>query len=629
MTTEAALALSPRVIGRERAAAVVATAIPFCLGGLVTGVVASDAGGYLPTAWGWAALVLGWVAAIGLVLRFGHIAGLEASFAVGIAAFAGWTALSFLWTDSRTQTALAVERDLVYVLAAVAVVGAVRSGGYRGLVWGVWAGSTAVCFDALATRLLPDRLGVANPVAANRLTFPVGYWNGLGLLAAMAAVLALGLAVYGQPLVARLAAATTLPGLLATLYLTFSRGAWVALAAALVAALAMSPRKVGLLVAALSQTGPAALAVWLVDRTNVMHQTNPPIGAATHAGHTLLWQLPLAGVVAAVFAIAYSVGSRKRFPAAARHVFVSLMAVIAALGLLALLVHYGGPTEVVSRARHSIEGGTPGGANLNTRLFSLSSNERLHQWHVLIDEWRVNKLLGSGAGTWAEYWGVADPNQSQLVNPHNLYLAALAELGPVGLAILVAALAVPLVAAVRARRRSLVPIAAAAYVAFLVHVFYDWDWQLPGVALAALFCASGVLAAERSVARSSVRLTGRYALMALVVCAGTVSLLALLGNRALARSGNDLAAGRFSAAVAAAKDARRWAPWSSQPWEQLGRIRIATGDRAAARAAYRRAVAKDPRNWQLWLELASTSTGVERKRALAQLELLHPGSGSG
>ena len=67
----------------------------------------------------------------------------------------------------------------------------------------------------------------------------------------------------------------------------------------------------------------------------------------------------------------------------------------------------------------------------------------------------------------------------------------------IGLALLVALLAIPLVAAVRARRHPLVAPAFGAYVAFLVHAAVDWDWQMPAVTLLALFTAAVLVAAAR------------------------------------------------------------------------------------------------------------------------------------
>jgi hypothetical protein len=328
-----------------------------------------------------------------------------------------------------------------------------------------------------------------------------------------------------------------------------------------------------------------------------------------------------------VFALGYgSAAARLRVGDTVRLGFAALIAAALVGGCAVLVVHYGGPGGVISHARHSLDSGAPpGGSDVSARLFSLSSTGRLHQWHIALDEWRAHPVLGGGAGTYAEYWAAAGANQGQLLDAHSLYLETLAELGPLGLALLAVALAAPLAAAVRARRRALVPIAAGAYVAWLVHVAYDWDWELPGVTIAALICAGALLAAARR-REPLVRGTAvRLGLLAVVAVAGTTALLGLLGNRALGRTSDALRHGNVRAALSAAADARRWAPWSSQPYAALAAVRRAQGDRAGVREAYRQAVAKDPRDWELWLELLSVSHGAERAHALARLEQLNPG----
>jgi hypothetical protein len=102
----------------------------------------------------------------------------------------------------------------------------------------------------------------------------------------------------------------------------------------------------------------------------------------------------------------------------------------------------------------------------------------------------------------------------------------LAEVGPVGLSLLLAALAVPLVAAVRARACSLAAAGAGAYAAFLVHAGLDWDWEMPAVTLAGFLCGIGILAADRSEATEvMVGVRGRRALglVALVVASLAVA----------------------------------------------------------------------------------------------------------
>jgi O-Antigen ligase/Tetratricopeptide repeat len=623
-------ALPERALVGARAGARLAAVAPFLLGALLTGLLAGDHGGYWPTSWGWATLALVWAAALAIVLRDGLASRLELAWIGGLVALIGWTALSWFWTASRTQTALEVERTLVYVGTAVAAVAVVRSAGYRSLLWGVWAGATAASLYGLATRLLPERLGVTDVIAGYRLSSPVGYWNGLGLLTAVAATLALGLAALGRPAAGRAAASASLPLLLATLYFTFSRGAWIALAAALIAAVAISSRRLQLISALLVQAIPATAALVLAYGAKPLRRLDVPASQATHAGHTLAWKLMLVSLAASAITLAYArVAGRMRFPEAVRRAYAGLLAAAVLFGLGAVLVHYGGPAATLSHIKRSIDSSPPAqGSDLSTRLFTLSSGGRLRQWHVALDEWRAHPALGGGAGTYAEYWAAAGTNQGQLLDVHNLYLETLAELGPIGLALLVVTLLVPLVAAVRARDRTLTAIATGAYVAWLVHAGYDWDWELPGVTVAAILCAGAVLAAARGRGRTGPATWTRWTLLVVALGVGTAALLGLLGNRALARSSDALRKGNVAAAAAAAEDARHWAPWSAQPWKQLASVRIAQGDRAGALTAYRKAVAKDPRDWELWLGLTSVSRGAERARALARLAVLDPGAAS-
>jgi hypothetical protein len=375
------------------------------------------------------------------------------------------------------------------------------------------------------------------------------------------------------------------------------------------------------------QALPAIAAIWLAYRAKPLGETNARLAAATTAGHTLAWRLLLLAVVAVALRLAYdAVAHRVHVPQYVRRGFAVLLVGVVVVVVAGALVHYGGPTGAFHRAQQSIDSGGPNnGHNLNQRLFSLSSNGRLHQWHVAIDEWHAHPLLGGGAGSFAAFWAAAGPNQPQLLDVHNLYLETLAELGPVGLAVLVFTLLVPLAAAVRARHRSLVPVAAAGYVAWLVHVAYDWDWELAGVTITMILCAGALLVAARRQGAVVPRAAARWGLLAIASVVGVAALLGLLGNRALARGLEAIHAKNYPAAVAAAEDARRWAPWSSAPWGQLALIREFQHDLAGSRAAYRTAVAKDPESWELWVALVGLSHGAARAHALAKLSVLNPG----
>src|SRR3954470_135547 len=100
---------------------------------------------------------------------------------------------------------------------------------------GVLAGLSALAIAGLVTRLRPDVLTAPPALDPRRLAWPVTYWNGLGLVAAVGMLLALHLSSWpGSSRVLRPFAAALLPPLAVALYLTLSRGAIAAGALGLV-----------------------------------------------------------------------------------------------------------------------------------------------------------------------------------------------------------------------------------------------------------------------------------------------------------------------------------------------------------------------------------------------------------
>jgi hypothetical protein len=116
-------------------------------------------------------------------------------------------------------------------------------------------------------------------------------------------------------------------------------------------------------------------------------------------------------------------------------------------------------------------------------------------WH---DEVRPHPILGSGAGTFGTYWiRYGKPLQyGGALDAHSLYLETLAELGPIGLLLLLAMLLAPLRGTMARRHAPYLPAALGAYAAFLVHAGLDWDWEMPAVVVTALCCAGAVAAAD-------------------------------------------------------------------------------------------------------------------------------------
>jgi O-antigen ligase len=469
-------------------------------------------GGFFSDSWGWVALPL--LLVVAGVLFAGREVALtrpEALWLGGFALIAVWTALSALWSPTAGPPVTEAERALLYaaVLAAVVLLGA------RGaLPYAVLAAAFVLSVWALIDK------ADGGPV---RLEGPIGYTNGLGLVAATGILLAVGLARRRPALLATLAA------FVPTLVFTYSRGSWLALAA-------------GLLVL-------AALA--LRDKPRVL----------------------------------------------------------IALGVAAIVVVVAG----LVLAGH----GTPGSSGTG-RLSSLSGNGRGDYWRAALAEIRAHPLLGGGGGTWNRWWLLRRPDANGALDAHSLYLETLAELGPLGLALLVGTLALPLVSLRRALRHEWAPACAAAYVALLVHAALDWDWELPAVALCGLLCGTALLGdgARRAVPRIAV---GAAAV------AGAAAVFVLqVGNTALQSASNELDAGQIGSAGADARRAQRWEPWATEPQLLVGETQLAAGNAGAAAHTFALLLRRDPGDAEAWYQRALATTGIERSRARARAILLDP-----
>lgn len=607
---------------RPRVAAALAAVVPVGCTGLLIALSASN-GGYFPTAWGWSALLLAGVTALALILRTDVALDARGLGWVGAwVALAAWTAASIAWSDVKPQSVLEVERILVYVAAAAALVALARPLLVGRLLGGTLAAVAAVATYSLGTRLFPDRLGVFDPAAGYRLATPVGYWNGLGILCAVGALLALGFAARASGAVARAASAGTLVVCVTTLYFTFSRGAWIALAIGALAALALSPRRLGLATTFLLAAPFAALSVLLASRADALTHVDAPLAAAARDGHRLAWAVAILVVGAALVAYARAlIEPSLATPRVARQAYAGVLLVGTAVVLALVFARFGSPATIADNAWSSFKAPpAPNQADLNERLFSFSSNGRVDLWNAAWDDARAHETLGSGAGSYEPWWYERRETPLNVRDAHSLYFETLAELGPLGLALLAFALGLPLAGAVRARRHPLAAAAFGAYAAWLAHALVDWDWELTGVTLPALVCGGAlvVLARGEPVSRARAVRAGGLALAAAV---GALAFVGLGGNLHLASSAEAAEDGRWTQSERSARAALGWAPWSAEAWQRIAEAQIGRGELGAARTSLRRAIDLNPRDWRLWLTLAEVA---QSRPALARAEALNP-----
>ena len=132
-----------------------------------------------------------------------------------LAALAVWSALSVAWSIEPDRSWAYANRGLVYL--AFALVGAFAADRIRELMFGVAAILGAVCVWSLAGKVLPWLYDDYERIA--RLRAPIGYWNALALLGAIALPIGLCLATRR-----RVPGALLVYGWIVVIALTFSRG---------------------------------------------------------------------------------------------------------------------------------------------------------------------------------------------------------------------------------------------------------------------------------------------------------------------------------------------------------------------------------------------------------------------
>lgn len=241
--------------------------------------------------------------------------------------------------------------------------------------------------------------------------------------------------------------------------------------------------------------------------------------------------------------------------------------------------------------------------------FLAGGNERPSYWRVAAREAHAHPWLGSGAGTFANWWVRERTTPAQTQEAHSLYVETLAELGPFGLALVLAVFAIPLATARR-------PELAAGVAAYAAGAAVDFHWELAGVTVPAVVIAALAVVRHESADPAPVR-----AVVPAAAVLAVAALLAYAGNARLATAQDAAQRGDFARARSAAEAATRWQPYSPQPWVVIGDVASSRSDRVAA---YRHAVGLDPVDWSLWQRLANVSKGKLRRLAQAKAAQLNP-----
>jgi hypothetical protein len=592
------------------------------------------AGGYFPDTTGTAVALVAATLGLWIVLARRPFEGwskLLVVAAVAMSLYCAWTFASTIWSDAAVRSAVEFDRALLYLLAML--LGASAAFTPERIRWVVrltLAGAFVVCLAAFISRTLPDVLETARTVSDDRLSFPLTYWNNLGLLASLGLILSVALATdRAEGLFSRMLSAASAPLFAATLVLTFGRGPAAAGIAGLVVLLVFG-RGPGMLAGLIATVPAVALAVYRALDAGLLATERYASPAGMDQGQDLAVVVVVAGILAATLVLVLRPLDRRLPGSLPRAVTVTGVVALIAI-LVAGAVAIDAPRRLGDAYDRFLVDTDVDPGQQRDRFVDAGNNGRLDHWRVAVDGFKAEPVRGSGAGTYELVWNRERPESQHIRDAHSLYLEVLAELGVVGLALLVTVLVSLLVGfgrRVRGPARGPAAGLLAAGVAWVLEAGVDWSWEMPGVT-AWLFFAGGVALAraprESSTdRRPSLPLRG-LAVVALVV----LSVLPIRIAISQARLDDSLRAferGNCPAAIDSAKSSLSAFGSQAQAYAIQGYCDSRMGDLRQGVEMMLRATRKDPDDWQLHygLALVSGAAGIDPRPAARKAESLSP-----
>lgn len=550
----------------------------------------------------------------GLVRRLPRGAYIGAALLFGLALLA---ALSATWSGDAGSSLDVAVRSSLYVAILLGGAVAVAAGAGRALLAGLAIGGLAIVGVALAGRLIagdlaPSDVADIQSIAGGRLTSPVGYWNGLGAVAAVTVVALVWLGSHARTLGWRALAVALAPAAVLALGMTSSRGAAVGLVGGLAILGLAAPsrgRVIGFTALIAIVTAPAFLAFRATDDLRLGLET----GSADSAGLIVLGLIAVGMLVAGLVARARDGRLADWSPKVPGARALAVIGVVCA-ALLALAVATTSGDEVTDAA---LSPGEQAG-----EIARQSDSYRVAYWTSALDAWSSEPIRGVGAGGF-QIWWLADPGEDQPVtHAHSLVFEPLAELGVVGLLITLGFVGlVAIVGVVRARSKGsgeggvLVAGGLGVFVAVLLPSVVDWTWQVP-VAMVGLLGGAAVVLGLDGVAgegrgRRHLLLIGVVAIASLALSASTYLRVTEIENARGALAELD-----YPAAIDAAQQADRWSPWSPDGLEHEAAALAADKKLGPAASRMREAIDLAPKNWLVWLEAGRIAEARgERKEA--------------
>ena len=559
---------------------------------------------------------------------------------IGVGTLVAVTALSILWSLHPADSWIETNRTLAYGAAFAGGVAAVRLLPKRwdAVLYGVLLALAIVCLYGLATKVAPGWLAEDEVYA--RLREPYGYWNAVGVTAAMGIPICLWLGTREGPPWAKALAYPVLGILIVTMLLSFSRGSILAAAVGIALWLALVPRRLATLAVLLpAAAGAGLVTAWAFSQSAL---TDDRVALAEREDSGLLFGVILVVMAAALFGAGLLIERRARnrpLTADTRRklgkVALGSLAAVPLIVLVALAFSDRGVGGTVSDRWDELTTSQETPQNDPGRLIE-TGNVRTIYWARAIDVWNEHEVAGAGAGSFAQAQLRFRDEPTQGRHAHGYVHQTLADLGLIGLGASIAALVGWLLAtrttlALTRRRISeewtpertgLLTLALVAVV-FGVHSALDWTWFVPAVAITGLFCAGWVagrgplppahaVSADAEDAEPPVRERGRLrgprgvAALAVLIVAVVASLAVAQPWRADHEGDESLALldeGDIPAARAAADRAADINPLSAEPYFERAAIEDAANNRRQALRALEDAVRLEPASPEAWRRL--------------------------
>lgn len=573
-----------------------------------------------------------------------------------LAVFVALSGFSITWSVDPSATWEEVNRLLAYLAVFTAAVVGARTypQRWRAILLGLAIGSVVMSLVALLSKISPEVFAPTERYA--RLREPLQYWNAVGLIGAFGVPLWLYYATrrHGRPILDILAA-PALTILFVTVLLAYSRGALIAGAIGIATWVLLAPARlktVAVLIVPLA--GAAVIILWAFGQPNLTTDDVDLLVRET-AGHRfgVVVAAVLLLVTLASFLVQFVIATRAPNASARRRIGAVLLAgalFVPVAGLAALSQSEQGLSGTVSSGwkklvdpeENSRAGSAP--ANSPNRL-TQAGNARSLYWRDAFRVWDHRPVVGAGANGYRTARLKYRTDNGDVAHAHGFVVQTLADLGLVGVLVILLLLG----AWVRAAARTLGPRGTpwpherlgavallAAVITYGVHSFLDWTWSFPAATLPALI-AAGWLAGRGSITApaalpelppAAVRTgwmgaVGRWTPRVQLTAFAVLALWSIWQPyRAFETSQRAIVAvseGRIDEAVKLGKDAVGENPVSLDAASAKATALAAGGSIAEARAALEDAIARQPENPAAWVQLLDFELGpaADAQRAAA------------